>query len=65
MSELECLTVNELAGELKVHPQTVRAWVKLGKIPVIKMPGGSVRFEKARIKSWMNIRTINAKKIGQ
>ena len=61
----ELLTVNELAALLKVHPKTVRAWVKQGKIPVIKMPGRGVRFDQDKIEKWIETRTIRQRNIGQ
>jgi len=39
MAEDELLTVAEVAARMKSHPETVRRWLKDGKITGV-MPGG-------------------------
>ena len=41
-TEQECLTVGEVAQRLRVHPQTVRAWIARGDLRAIKI-GRTVR----------------------
>lgn len=38
MTELH--TVSEVAMALRVHHQTVRAWIRSGRVPAIRTPGG-------------------------
>jgi excisionase family DNA binding protein len=37
METNQLLTVEELAQHLQVHQQTVRRWIKEGKLPAIKL----------------------------
>ena len=32
----ELLTVEEIANELKLHPQTIRTWIRTGRLPAKK-----------------------------
>jgi excisionase family DNA binding protein len=34
--EDELLTVEEIANELKLHPQTIRTWIRTGRLPAKK-----------------------------
>ena len=43
MSEEELLTVSEAAARAKCSPETVRQWIKDGKLPNRKTPGGHFR----------------------
>jgi excisionase family DNA binding protein len=38
------LTAAQVAKRLDVHPETVRAWVRTGKLKVVKLPSGVMRF---------------------
>jgi len=44
MSDLELLTVNQLAARLNVRPRTVKDWVQRGRIPVIRLSPKVLRF---------------------
>ena len=39
MTDEELLTVSEVAGKLKINPETVRVWLRSGKLKGV-MPGG-------------------------
>ena len=41
----ELLTAGELAVRLKVRPETVRAWARSGRIPVIRFSRKVLRFD--------------------
>src|SRR5271155_3240414 len=36
-SKNEFLTVEEMAEELKLHPQTIRMWIRTGRLPAKKL----------------------------
>ncbi len=42
---MELLTVNELADRFRVRPETIKVWVKQGRIPVIRVTGKTLRFD--------------------
>jgi excisionase family DNA binding protein len=46
------MTIDEVAGYLRVKKRTVYDWVKKGKIPAIKTVG-LWRFRKDRIDQWL------------
>lgn len=47
------MTIDEVAGYLRVKKRTVYDWVKKGKIPAIKAVG-LWRFRKERIDEWLD-----------
>jgi excisionase family DNA binding protein len=57
----EYLTVNEFASLISVSQQTVKKWIKAGKITFTKLPGrGDYRIKKDYAKGWMERRTVKA-----
>ena len=46
------MTIDEVAGYLRVKKRTVYDWVKKGKIPAIKAVG-LWRFRRERIDQWL------------
>jgi excisionase family DNA binding protein len=54
------LTADEAARYLKVHPQTLRKWVRLGVFPRIPLPGRGkdFRFSRKVIDEWTEKRTL-------
>ena len=48
MRKSEYLTINEVAGRMRVARQTVHLWVKNGKIPYVKI-GGTVRIPREAV----------------
>lgn len=43
----QLLTVDDVAGTLRVHPRTVRRWIAEGVLPAIKLSPGSIRIKPA------------------
>jgi len=41
----EFLTAAELAERLRVQPETIRGWVRQGRIPVIRFSPRALRFD--------------------
>jgi excisionase family DNA binding protein len=54
------ITVKDVAGYLKLKEQTVYLLARQNKIPSLKV-GGSLRFKKSQIDSWLSSRTESAK----
>jgi excisionase family DNA binding protein len=46
------MTIDELAGYLKVTRRTIYEWLKSNKIPAIKLVG-QWRFRKEKIDAWI------------
>lgn len=46
------MTIDDLAGYLKVSRRTIYEWLKHNKIPAVKLVG-QWRFQKERIDEWM------------
>ncbi|MCZ6795173.1 MAG: helix-turn-helix domain-containing protein [Planctomycetota bacterium] len=47
------LTIEEVAGYLKLKPQTIYKWVQAGKIPGAKF-GKEWRFRRSLIEEWID-----------
>lgn len=45
----DLLDTNEVAALCDVDPNTVRIWARIGRIPVITLPGGRKRFRREDI----------------
>jgi excisionase family DNA binding protein len=60
----EYMTSEEAAAYLKVHPQTLRKWVRLGVFPRIPLPGEGkdFRFSKKAIDAWAEARILGDKR---
>jgi len=50
------LTAREVGELLGVSTETVLRWVRAGKLPSIRMPGGALRFRKCDIEEWLDER---------
>ncbi len=48
----ELMTIEELAGYLRVKKRTIYDWLKKGKIPAVKAVG-QWRFRKKKIEEWL------------
>ena len=45
----ELLTVRDVAGVLSVSTRTIYLWIKQGKLPVVRTPGGQIRIPRAAV----------------
>jgi len=56
----EYMTAEEAAAYIKVHPDTLRRWVRLGVFPRIPLPGKGkdFRFSKELIDDWARKRAL-------
>ena len=43
------ITVADLAGHFGVHPETVRLWVRLKRIPCVRPSARTIRFDLAAV----------------
>lgn len=51
------MTIEDLAGYLKVTRRTIYDWLKHNKIPAVKLVG-QWRFKKDRIDAWIEDRSV-------
>jgi excisionase family DNA binding protein len=58
LSMTELMTIDELAGYLKVSRRTIYDWLKHNKIPALKLVG-QWRFQRERIDAWMQQQTTH------
>jgi len=49
----ENMTAAQVAIYLQVKEKTIRNWTSEGKIPVLKLPTGTVRYKLSEIEKWM------------
>lgn len=54
--------VTRVASELGVHEATVYRWCKEKRLPYVRMPGGHLRFDPAKITSWLEDRAVEVVK---
>jgi excisionase family DNA binding protein len=54
------MTSEEAAAYLNVHPDTLRKWVRLGKIPRVPLPGAGkdFRFRRESLDDWSKAREL-------
>lgn len=45
------LTAAEVAAEVRMDPETIRRWVREGKLTAITLPGGHKRFRREDIEA--------------
>jgi PTS system nitrogen regulatory IIA component len=51
--DTDLLTVEEVAGWLKLSKSRVYALVNSGEMPSLKLGSGSIRFDRQEVTSWM------------
>lgn len=49
------LTTEEAADLLRVHPETLRRWVREGKVESVDLPGRTVRLRRVDIERLVGI----------
>ena len=47
------LSAREVADMLGMSPETVLRWVRQGKLPAIRLPGGAIRFREDDLDGWL------------
>jgi len=47
------MTARELADMLGLSPETVLRWVRQGRLPAIRLPGGAIRFREGEVDQWL------------
>jgi excisionase family DNA binding protein len=55
MSQTEPLTVEEVAAELRVHPETVRNWIRTGELDALDI-GREYRIYRADLNDFIQRR---------
>lgn len=59
-TQLEIVTVKEVAGLLRAQTSTIYAWAAAGRIPAIKI-NGILRFDLSEIKDWIDQNRLKTK----
>ena len=52
------LTVEDVALKLRLAPFTIRKWVRLGKLPAVRLGDRRIRFMSEAIDRWVRERRI-------
>ncbi|HET8843001.1 MAG TPA: helix-turn-helix domain-containing protein [Ktedonobacteraceae bacterium] len=52
----ELLTIDEVAAELKLHPDTVRRYIREKKLTVIRIAPNSVRIRRSELELFLKER---------
>jgi excisionase family DNA binding protein len=53
----DLLTVDEVAAQLRVNPQTVRNWIDAGKLPAVRVGDRRVRIHRPALDEFVGLRT--------
>jgi excisionase family DNA binding protein len=61
MDEFELLTVEEVAKEVKVHAETVRAWIRSGELVAVDI-GGKYRVTRGDLHKFIEKRKTDRPK---
>jgi len=49
------LTTEEAAAALRVHPETLRRWVREDKVPAVELPSGVLRFRLRDVEHMLGV----------
>jgi len=52
------LTVDDVALKLRLAPFTIRKWVRLGKLPAVRLGDRRIRFMAEAVDRWIRERRI-------
>ncbi len=55
MTEIKCYTTKEAAAILKIHPDTLRRYIKQGKVNAVKL-GTKIRVTETELNRILNFR---------
>jgi excisionase family DNA binding protein len=55
----QLLTARVVAERLGLCTETVLAWVRQGKLPAFKLPGGAIRFREDELEAWLQMRATS------
>lgn len=50
------LTARDVADRLGFSTETILRWVRQGKLPAIRLPGGAIRFREDDLERWLEQR---------
>lgn len=53
------LTARVVAERLGLCTETVLAWVREGKLPAFRLPGGAIRFRETDLEAWLQARATS------
>jgi excisionase family DNA binding protein len=53
------LTARVVANQLGLCTETVLAWVRDGKLPAFRLPGGAIRFREHDLDAWLQERATS------
>lgn len=53
------LTARAVADQLGLCTETVLAWVRDGKLPAFRLPGGAIRFDEHELDEWLHARATS------
>ena len=63
MREEELLTVDDAAKKVKVHPETIRGWIRSGELPAVDI-GGKYRIYPEDLHAFLKRRKTTRSKEG-
>lgn len=52
----QLLTARVVAERLNLSTETVLAWVRTGKLPAFRLPGGAIRIREEELEAWLQAR---------
>ena len=55
----QLLTARVVAERLGLCTETVLAWVRAGKLPAFRLPGGAIRFREDELDAWLTERATS------
>ena len=62
MTELDLMTVEEVAQYLRLNPQTVYRKAKAGELPAVRI-GRAIRFRRSELESWLKAVSVSPRHV--